>query len=209
MDSRVRILALGGVAGPALFTTLIVVCGALRPDYSHLRHFISELGATGTPNAALMNFAGFLPAGLLLAGFGASLALWFPRRRVSLVAAGCIAVFGLGHFAAGVYSCDPGCPLEGASWQATVHDRVSLLAFVAGIAGVVLWARVFRGLAAWRSLATYSTVSSLAALGLLVGLGLSMEARVFTGALQRLFIGTLYLWCAVVAVRMWRGAAGR
>jgi hypothetical membrane protein len=209
MDSRVRILALGGVAGPVLFATLIVVCGALRPDYRHVQHFISELGATGTPNAALMNLAGFVPAGLLLAAFGASLALGFARSGAVLGAAACIAVFGLGHVAAGLYSCDPGCPLEGATWQATVHDRVSLTAFVAGVAGIALWARVFRRLPAWRPLAGYSAVSSLIAFGLLVGLGLSMEARAFTGAWQRLFIGTLYLWCAVVGVRMSRFASPR
>jgi hypothetical membrane protein len=209
MDSRVRLLALGGVAGPALFVTLFVLCGALRPEYSHVRQFISELGATGTPNATLMNVAGFLPAGLLLAGFGVSLALWFPRRGTALVAATCIALFGLGHVVAGIFSCDPGCPLEGASWQATVHDRVSLLAFLSGLAGVGLWARVFRRLPAWRSLATYSAVSSVIAVGLLIGFGLSTQTRVFTGAWQRLFIGTLYLWCAVVGVRLFRGTAGR
>jgi hypothetical membrane protein len=204
MDSRVRLLALGGVAGPVLFATLVVVCGALRPGYSHVHQFISELGATGTPNATLMNVVGFLPAGLLLAGFGVSLARSFPRRGLTLAAAVCIAVFGLGHVAAGVYSCDPGCPLEGVSWQARVHDRVSLLAFLAGIAGVALWARVFRRLPTWRSLATYSAISSVIALGLLIGFGLSTQTRVFTGAWQRLFIGTLYLWCVVVGVRVFR-----
>jgi hypothetical membrane protein len=209
MDSRVRLLALGGVAGPALFATLTVVCGALRPDYSHVRQFISELGATGTPNATFMNVAGFLPAGLLLAGFGVSLAVSFPRRGAPLVAATCIVLFGLGDVAAGLYSCDPGCPAEGVSWQATLHDRVSLLAFLVGIAGLALWARVFRRLPAWRSLATYSAVSSVLALGLLIAIGLSIQTRAFTGVWQRLFLGTLYLWCAVVGVRVFRGAAGR
>jgi hypothetical protein len=209
MDARVRILALGGVAGPALFVALIAVCGALRPDYSHVRHFISELGATGTPNAALMNAAGFLPAGVLLAAFGVALALSFPRRGAALPAAACVTAFGLGHVAAGLWSCDAGCPIEGASWEATVHDRVSLAAFLAGVAGVGLWAVVFRRLESWRSLATYSAVSSVIALGLLGGLGLSMQTRAVTGAWQRLFIGTLYLWCAVVGLRVFRGVGGR
>jgi hypothetical protein len=42
-----RLLALGGVAGPVLFTTLVIVCAALRPGYSHLYPFMSELGAPG------------------------------------------------------------------------------------------------------------------------------------------------------------------
>jgi hypothetical protein len=68
---------------------------------------------------------------------------------------------------------------------------------------------VFRRLESWRSLATYSAVSSVVAFGLLVGLGLSMQTRVVTGAWQRLFIGTLYLWCAVVGLRVFRGVGGR
>ena len=203
-DARVRILALGGVAGPAVFATLIVVCGALRPDYSHVRQFISELGATGTPNAALMNGAGFLPAGLLLAAFGASLAVAFPRGTVTFVAAGCLTGFGLGHVGAGIYSCDPGCPLQNASWESAMHDRISEVAFVSGIAGTALWAWVFRRRPGWRSLAAYSAVTSVTALALLIAMVASFEARAFTGVWQRAFVGTLYLWCAVVGVRVYR-----
>jgi hypothetical protein len=171
--------------------------------------FICAGGARGPPPGALFNRGGWGPGVLRGGAWGAWRPLGFPRRRAGLGAPACIAVFGLGHVAAGLYSCDPGCPLEGASWQATVHDRVSLTAFVAGVAGIALWARVFRRLPAWRPLAGYSAVSSLIAFGLLVGLGLSMEARAFTGAWQRLFIGTLYLWCAVVGVRMSRFASPR
>jgi hypothetical membrane protein len=49
---------LGGVAGPILFSVVVVVSAALRVDYSHIADFISELGATGTPHADLMNYAG-------------------------------------------------------------------------------------------------------------------------------------------------------
>jgi hypothetical membrane protein len=55
-----RTLALGGVAGPAIFSVATLACAALRPQYSHLANVISELGATGTSNALLMNYAGFV-----------------------------------------------------------------------------------------------------------------------------------------------------
>ena len=61
-----RILALGGLAGPVWFAAVVALCAALRPDYRHAHQFISELGAAGSPHAWLMNYAGFLPVGLLL-----------------------------------------------------------------------------------------------------------------------------------------------
>ena len=82
-----RHLALGGVGGPLLFSVMTIVTGALRGEYSHLTQFISELGADGTPYSGLMNYAGFVPAGLLIAGFGAALATTLPRDRFRLAAA--------------------------------------------------------------------------------------------------------------------------
>ena len=62
-SGAIRTLALGGVAGPILFTAVTIMCAALRPGYGHFRNLISELGAHGTANATLMNYAGFIPAG--------------------------------------------------------------------------------------------------------------------------------------------------
>ena len=73
-------MALGGIAGPFLFTIIMLICSSLREDYNHIAHFISELGATGTPNADLMNFGGFIPAGTMIALFGLSLSGLLPKR---------------------------------------------------------------------------------------------------------------------------------
>lgn len=69
-----KFLSLGGVAGPVLFTSVTLVCASLRPGYGHISQFISELGASGTPHALLMNLAGFIPSGLMLAALGCRLA---------------------------------------------------------------------------------------------------------------------------------------
>lgn len=202
-----RVLALGGVAGPVLFTAMVVLCGALRPDYTHLTQFISELGESGGSRAWLMNFFGFIPSGLFLAVFGASLAYLIPRGLLSVVAAVFIATFGFGVSGAGVYSCDPGCPRQELSAEAALHNAVSVIAFLAGVVGIGLWAYCFRGLASWRSLWRYSAISSAAALVLLLALNASIESRALTGVWQRLFLATLYLWCVVVGLRAFRFAS--
>lgn len=199
-----RVLALGGIAGPLLFATLVIVCGTLRPGYDHATQFMSELGESGGSHASLMNFVGFIPSGRLLAAFGTSLAWLLPRSAVSVAGAVLMAVFGLGIAAAGVYSCDPGCPRQGLSAEATLHRIVSILAFLAGILGLAVWGYRFRSLAAWRSLWRYTAASSAAALVLLLVLNLSVESRSFTGIWQRLFLATVFLWCAVAGVRAFR-----
>ena len=127
-----RILALGGVAGPALFASVVVLCAALRPEYSHITQVMSELGETDGLHASLMNAAGFVPSGLLFMAFGGSLALLVPRTRISAVGALLVVLFGAGIAAAGVFSCDSGCPRQGISREATLHIIVSVIAFLSG-----------------------------------------------------------------------------
>jgi hypothetical membrane protein len=97
-------LALGGVAGPVVFALVTVVSAALRPGYSHVTNMISELGATGTPYAVLMNYAGFVPAGLMLAALGVALAGVLPRHRLALAGAVLVTLFGAGVASSGVLS---------------------------------------------------------------------------------------------------------
>jgi len=201
---RAAVLALGGVVAPLLFAAVVLVCAALRPGYSHVRQFISELGETGGSHSRLMNFAGFVPAGVLFMAFGVSLLQVVPRTTASLAAALLIVVYGLGAAGAGVYSCDPGCPTTHLSTHATLHLVVSFTAFAAGIVGIALWAHCFRTREGWRSLWRFSAVSSALALVLLVLFNVSEPTRTWTGAWQRLFVLTLDLWCMVVGYRAFR-----
>lgn len=201
-----RLLALGGVAGPVLFAAVVVGAAALRGNYSHLATFISELGATGTPYAALMNYAGFLPAGLMLAGLGVALANVLPRRRLAILATVLVTLFGAGVAASGIASCDPGCPQAGGSVENLVHNRIAPIAFLCLIVGAGILGVHFRGNPSWRSYSIYSLASSLIALGLLAALASSLDGRELTGLWQRLLLAVLFLWCAVVGLRAFRVA---
>jgi hypothetical membrane protein len=182
----VRILALGGLVGPALFALVTTLCAALRPDYSHIDDFISELGATGTPHAAIMNYAGFVPAGLLLCGLGASLALALPQNRLTAVGASLVTLFGAGVAAAGLLSCDVGCPQAGGSVENLIHDGLAPVSFASASLGAVILGVRFRDLPEFRSLWVYSVASGLAGFCLLGGLASTLESRELTGLWQRL-----------------------
>jgi hypothetical protein len=200
------VLALGGAVGPALYTVLVIFCGALRPGYNHLARLISELGARGTTHAGLMNFAGVIPTGVLIAGFGvATVALLSSSRRSIL--AGCLILFyGVAMVVFGFLPCDPGCPTPGAlsSVGATIHTNVAFAAFVAAIVGVALWASEFRRMPAFRNLWGYSAVASVAELLFLIAFVGSLDSRALSGLWQRLLVGTFFMWDAVVGLRLFR-----
>jgi len=204
-----RVPVLGGVTGPFVFALVTLVAAALRPDYSHLTNTISELGAIGTPYAAFMNYAGFVPAGLMLAAFGIALAGLLPRHRLTIAAAVLVTLFGSGLAAAGVISCDPGCPQTGGSLENLVHYRIAPPMVLCLIVGAGILGIHFRRLPAWRHLSIYSLLTSALALLFMVALVSSLETRTLTGLWQRLMLTALLLWCAVIALRAYRYPASQ
>ncbi len=200
-----RVLALGGVVGPVLFSLVVLYSATLRPEYSHITNFISELGASGTSHASLMNYGGFLPGGILLAGFGLSLRRFLPPSRSTLAASFLTTVFGVGIALSGLISCDPGCPQVGGTTENFIHDKIAPVSFLCLIAATAILSVQFRSLPTWRSLSVYSGVTSLVAFLLLVTLVGSLETRDLTGLWQRLMLGTFFLWTAVVGLRAFRG----
>jgi hypothetical protein len=82
--------------------------------------------------------------------------------------------------------------------------RPSVAGFVSAIAGIALSAYRFRSVTVWRPLWLYSALSSAVALCFLVALAHSIDARSLIGLWQRLLVGTLFLWCAVAGVQVFR-----
>lgn len=203
-----RVLALGGIAGPVLFTVVVLVLGALRPGYSHFQHLISELGVADTPYAGLMNSIGFVAAGLMLAAFGVALARALPSGRLFGLAAILGTTFGLGIAASGVMSCDLGCPQGEGSLENVVHNTIAPVTFLCLIVAMAILGVRFRRVPAWRHLSFFSLVASAAALCLLIALARSLDSRVLTGLWQRLLLLVLFTWCAIIGVEAFRRPAG-
>jgi hypothetical membrane protein len=62
-----------GIISPILWLALIATAGALRPDFSHVTHYISELGERGSATEALMRYGAFGFTGFLYLGFAVAL----------------------------------------------------------------------------------------------------------------------------------------
>ncbi len=204
MKSKIlNILALGGFFGPVLFTVVTIVCATFRPEYRHLDQFISELGATGTVNAQLMNYAGFVPSGILIFSFALAMIRNERKPMVWRIGFGFLSLFGFGIFLAGLFSCDQGCPDVG-SKESNIHQMIAPITFVSAILGVLLSGISFRKIPYLRSLWKYSIVSGILASLFLLALVNSLETRIFTGLWQRLLLSVLFLWTALIGIRSFR-----
>ena len=198
-----RFIALGGIVGPLLFTLTTIICASLRPHYSHISQFISELGATGSPNAYLMNFAGFIPAGLMIALLGLSLILKLPKKFLTITGSVLITVFGICVIIVGIFSNDfPEIPEGAGSMSNMIHNQVSLLMFLLVIIGILILGISYRKLPSWRGLWLYSVVSSLISFGLLVAFIISTQSLTYTGIWQRLFLLSIFLWMGIVGLHI-------
>ena len=203
----IKLFALGGLIGPILFTLTTLICASLRSDYRHVDDVISELGATGTPNAEFMNWIGFILSGLLIAAFGLSLTLLLPKQFLARTASVLIILFGVGLTAVGFFSCDEGCPRDG-SLENNIHDQISGPIFLCTILGCLTLGFVFKRLTDWRTLWLYSIWSAILSFCFLIALINSLDSYSFTGVLQRLLLLTLFLWFGIVglhAYKLWRG----
>lgn len=130
------------VAGfSGLGATVLVLVGTCafalaRPEYSHIRHTISELGESGSPLSSLVSFGLFLPTGVLE---WVAIVLAYPiyaRDRVTFFGICAFASLGLGYVMAAFFPCDPGSPLMG-SWQQQVHNVFGLVEYLGTGAGLM------------------------------------------------------------------------
>jgi hypothetical membrane protein len=73
-----------GLAATLLFAAALLFFPAAHPGYEHGTKAVSELGATGAPNALAWNLIGFLLPGLLLALFGLGVGSAVQDRRTGV-----------------------------------------------------------------------------------------------------------------------------
>lgn len=104
----------------------IVVIARQRPDYSHFRHSISELGESNSTYELSVSYGVFLPFGL------GCLLLSYPLFNDNTIAASLLVATGLSYALSAFFPCDPGTPFAG-SWKNTLHNIIGAACY-AGIA---------------------------------------------------------------------------
>lgn len=194
-----KILALGGVMGPILFTVVVMFSAYSRTDYEHVHNFISELGARNTKGNVLMNYVGFMLSGIFFCAFAISLLNITAKNFIYKFGASLILIFGMGMILSGIFSCDPGCPQVG-SMESIIHDRVSAVTFFSVILGMLLLGVSFRKSDVFKGISFYTILSGILSAILLFIMINSFETRVFTGLWQRLLLLSIFLWTFLTAL---------
>jgi hypothetical membrane protein len=192
-----------GALAPLLWASVIVLCGALRPGFSHFTQYISELGERGSSTELLMRYGGFVATGLMHLAFAAALATAFRGSRLGIVAAILLGLNGLARIAAGFFPCDVGCEETGSLGQ-RMHSLSAGVGFLALVVSTILWSVVFRRSSRLRTLVAYSVASGVLGLAFLVLMIWSAEHGTARGLFERLSSGVLSLWILVFALRLQR-----
>jgi hypothetical membrane protein len=187
-----------GILGPVLWIAVIGLAGVLRPDFSLVTDYISELGERGSSTELVVNYAAFIVTGALYVAFAAALGATFAGRWGSVLAAAFVALEGIGRIGAGVHACDPGC--ESNSPTQELHRLFATVGFSAGIAAAFGWGLVAFREPRLRDLAWYAVATGVVASILL--LLMSSGRSALPGLLEHLASGLLSLWVLALAVRL-------
>ena len=125
-----KLAMLAACFGALTIVLLTVIGGATFPGYSHASQFISELGARGAPHAQLVNFGGFLPAGVLVCAFAVLAWKVLPRSAGTAIGMVGIALFGFGYLVAVFFPCDAGCRPAVPSFSQLIHNALGLAGYL-------------------------------------------------------------------------------
>ena len=169
-------------------TTAVILGGLFTPGYSHLSQFMSELGATDAPAAALVNGFGFLPAQILMVGFLLlSRAHFTPTLRLR-AAYPLLLLYALGLAMGALFPCDAGCRPQEPSLSQQIHNSVGLVAYLAGIVAIFLLSGDQEGKSGGASLLRW--IMFVTAVGAFI---LMLSGIAYLGLAQRILECMIYL----------------
>ena len=203
--SRVRTLALAGVAGPVLFTVLVILQGLLIPAYSHVSLPISALEAWPTGWIQQLNF--WVAASLNIA-FVYGLHLTVQPARRGATGFPLLVVGGIGLALAGLF---PWVMVNGVPTETPPHVVGAITTFAATGLGWLMFSRRMSADGQWRGLSRYTMATSVAMLVLFIALGFfaiddGTPLHPWAGLLQRVLCAVWFTLLIVLAVRLRRVA---
>ena len=200
-DGRQRIAATCGLLAAALALIVPIVAGRAAPGYSHRSQFISELGAQGAANGALVSLVGFAPVGVLVLVFVALARGVFPATRRAALGRLCLAMIGVAYLVSAVFRCDAGCPASG-SFSQLMHNGFGVLEYIGAAIGFGLLAPAFRD-SRWRALSPLCAICALIVAVALVVM-LTPALAPIRGVSQRVAETAIFGWMAIVSATLFR-----
>lgn len=136
---RIRFAKIAILAVVPAWLLMLFGSSAIKPGYSHVSQYISELNAIGTPYDWQIGLFGFVPFGLLLAIVLILAAPLLPIRGLARVGYWMLLLEAVAYIGSAFAPCDAGCPAEGSLSQ-QLHNLLGLLTYLGTCVAVVLLA---------------------------------------------------------------------
>ncbi len=196
MNKRFLIIGLPLLSFIWLFIT-VLLGGLTYPNYSHSSQFISELGATGAPYSALVNYLGFIPTEIFILLFVLLANSILPKSRLLILGMTSIALYAIALVIAAVFPCDLGCRPDEASISHNLHMSFGMIAYLFSIIGIIVLAIESKKWPNSKLVQHSGWILGIMAFILLLGFDPESE---FVGLIQRLTEITIYTWFLILAV---------
>jgi hypothetical membrane protein len=210
---RNKILILSGILAPITYIVAVVVGGLLRPGYSYISQYVSELIEAGAPNKAILDPL-FAIYNILTIAFGVGLFLYIRnvsenrRRTVGTAGALVLVLEGLVGFLTVFFPQDPiGSPLTATGSMHIVLASLSSLTTMLAMLLVGLW---FRVIPALRNYGLYSFIS-WGVVFISGGVTASTIAHPgpVNGLIERITIFGFIQWLLVIGMRLYASELAR
>ena len=201
-----------GMLAPALFVTVFLVEGWIRPGYDPMAEYVSALSLGGRGWVQMVNFLLF---GALLFGFTRAVAARFPDGKASRWGLILLTIISICYFFSGPFVMDPaGTPLAQTTFHGNLHGILGALAFVCMPISIFVYYRRFRSDPQWQFLQGWTLALGIICAG--VDLYFSIISKVpillasqnpWIGLIQRGVILPFMAWVFVFALGMTRANA--
>jgi hypothetical protein len=180
----------------------VVAGGATLPGYSHVAQFISESYAIGTPYGPVLRFAGYLPAGLLIALFAWTAMRVLRVKTWGKLGFGTLGVFyGLGTALTAFFPCDAGCGDADPTVSQLIHNLSGFLTYLTTPGALMMIGAALRKRGSVRELGTLALVCGIVAMiGFVTFVGVADTG--YAGLVQRVIECSILVWIGVCAARL-------
>lgn len=208
MDRR-HMAAVAGMVGPALFVTIFMLEGWLRPGYEARSMFVSELALGPRGWIQVANFIFF---GVLFLLFAHGVAAEFPEGKASRVGPLLLTIIGISFLASGIFVMDPvATPPEEVSWHGRLHDLFGVLVFFLSPISCFVFLRRFRVDPRWHPLQWGTLAAGVITAALLIvwSVGPTQPPAApnvlneWVGFMQRAILVTYLGWIFTFALRLY------
>jgi hypothetical protein len=195
-----QLIALGGMVGPILYTSIWILGGILQPEYSHIRDDVSSLMAVGAPNKRLFDIMQLANI-ILVIIFFTNLHWALDRGQGSIIGPACFVLTNLINIPVVLfYPLDEGGGIESSTAQ--MHVKLVMIMALFGALGMLaMWYRL-NNTPGWAWYGTYSLITFIftAITGILASktagseiMGLT-ERLVVTANVQYIFVLALKIF---------------